>query len=298
MTTDITQPSQNYEEDAQVFQTLQGGAQEENPYMPFLQPRVMTVGNKKFLRIPKNQEMMTMAKFFEDNRSSRFNSLNDLASRYLTYRHDIATEGVANKTQALDEKKFGLDVAKYDEAVKSGDFNKQMQLLDYELKRIQTEYNVNKPYSGGGGDGTDPVGFSQWAAELGITNMSEEDAQQLMTDYNGDLQIGLDAIDQGYMNPSELASEMSKIYPAGVVKKAKADISAFAKQKQEEQGTGSVWYINKPDGGYGFYRGTTPITREQYLANFDESELKAREGIPGEKYSGNWITKIVDKFRK
>ena len=138
-------------QDAEMWQYLQGGDIGENPYMAFLQPHEVTKDGKRYLRIPKNQELKAMATFWEDWRSGRIEHRENFMDDYLRYRHDISTEAVA-------EGRLALDIAKYEQAISENDIDTQIRLLNYELDRLQTEYNLNKPYSksGGGGDTTTP----------------------------------------------------------------------------------------------------------------------------------------------
>lgn len=92
-------PNATYDEDAQMWQSLSGAAFAENPYAAFLEPKVVDRGGKKFLRIPKNQEMLKLGDFFETTNKNKFSNANDFAKTYLGFLND--------------EKKFGLDVAKY-----------------------------------------------------------------------------------------------------------------------------------------------------------------------------------------
>jgi len=102
---DQQNPGATYDEDAQFWQSLSGAAFAENPYAPFLQPKVIDRGGKKVLRIPKNQELLKLADFFNTAQNTKFGNVNDFAKTYLGFLNDERRFG-------LDTAKFNLDVAK------------------------------------------------------------------------------------------------------------------------------------------------------------------------------------------
>jgi len=133
-------------QDAELWQYLQGGDLGENPYIAFLQPYEIEKDGKKYLRIPKNQELKDMAIFWEDWRSGRIEHRENFMDDYLKYRHDMSTE-------AVDEGGLALDMAKFEQAIKENDFDEALRMLEEERLRIETNYKVNKPYYKPGGDG-------------------------------------------------------------------------------------------------------------------------------------------------
>lgn len=100
----------DYHGDAEVFQNLSGSLATENPYLPFLQPKVIDRGGKRVLRIPKNQELMKLGQFFDDHADTKFKNANDFTKTYLDFLKSDR-----------DQKKLELDTA-------------------------ETQYKINKPY--------------------------------------------------------------------------------------------------------------------------------------------------------
>lgn len=83
---------QDYHGDAEVYQNLSGAAAQENPYLPFLKPKVVERGGKRYLRIPKNQELMKLGEFFDTHNDKEFKNTNQLAQTYLDFiktRYDV-----------------------------------------------------------------------------------------------------------------------------------------------------------------------------------------------------------------
>lgn len=115
----VTPEGGDAEQEAQMWQALSGGNIQENPYIPFLQPREFTdqESGKKFIRIPKNQTMMDLADFFEGARKQRTTEVGNLGDQFIKWQNNQVN-------QALDT--------------------------------ATTQYQLNKPYSsGGGGRGSD-----------------------------------------------------------------------------------------------------------------------------------------------
>ena len=110
----------SYDNDAELWQMLNAGKAEDNPYLPYLTPRVVTGSDgKKYLRIPKNQELLNLGKFFDERGQQQYDNSSKFVNDYLGWKDS--------------QTKLGLEAAK-------------------------TEYAINKPYykptSGDGDAGT------------------------------------------------------------------------------------------------------------------------------------------------
>lgn len=106
--------TQDYNADAELWQGLQGGLAVDNPYVPFLEPKVIERDGKRFLRIPKNQELQKLAEFFDKRGDQKFKNQKDFVTSYFSYRN-------GERENARQETELGLKVAK-------------------------TQYDLNKPY--------------------------------------------------------------------------------------------------------------------------------------------------------
>lgn len=71
--------------DADFFQQLSGGS-ETNPYLPYLRPTVVTKDGKQYLRIPKNQQLLNLAKYFDSVDKSQFTNTRQLAQDFIRFQ--------------------------------------------------------------------------------------------------------------------------------------------------------------------------------------------------------------------
>jgi len=102
----IQPKGEQYEQEAQMWQYLSGGDMRENPYLAYIEPRVIEEKGKRFLRIPKNQTLKDLAEFFDSKRETELGLRGDIASDFFDYRKDKFSE-------ELDLAKYGLDVQKF-----------------------------------------------------------------------------------------------------------------------------------------------------------------------------------------
>lgn len=91
-------------EDADFFQQLSGGS-ETNPYLPYLQPTVITKDGKSFLRIPKNQQLLNLAKYFDSVDKTKFSNTRQLAQDFLNFQDQENSQALGwQKEQRMVEK--------------------------------------------------------------------------------------------------------------------------------------------------------------------------------------------------
>jgi hypothetical protein len=101
--------TKTYDADAEMFQNLSGAAAAENPYLPFLEPKVIDRGDgKRVLRIPKNQQLLDLGKFFDTAGNTKFKNANDFAKTYL----DFLKSNREEKSLQLDTAKTMYDINK------------------------------------------------------------------------------------------------------------------------------------------------------------------------------------------
>lgn len=102
-----------FDNDAELFQMLNGGQLEANPYLPYLEPRVVTgADGKKFLRIPKNQELVTLGKFFDERGKEQYKNTASFVNDYLKYKQDQTKLGYERERLDLDKAKTQYDINK------------------------------------------------------------------------------------------------------------------------------------------------------------------------------------------
>lgn len=145
------------EQEAQMWQYMSGGDTGENPYLPYVQPRVVEVDGKKVLRIPKNQTLLDLAKYFDDRQNTIVGQRSDFAGNFLNYLKNNASERYDAGMLDIAYQQLGLNTAK-------------------------TMYDINKPYYKPGSSGINlnealsiseantmgvPVG-STWGDVLGV----------------------------------------------------------------------------------------------------------------------------------
>lgn len=200
-------------DNAEVWQYLQGGDIKQNPYLPYLEPTVITKNGKRFLRIPRNQEMLTLSKYFDERGDAQYKNRSDFVQQYLKYRQDQTGNALNERkqswTETMDEANYGLERAKTEYAVSKPYYKPGTD----KKNSTSDKYKITRTDSGGMTflKNDEPIGAYTYATEKGKTLMDVLKGSQ----DPGDKEL-LDSIDVLMKNGAsyeEIISELEQEKP-------------------------------------------------------------------------------------